>query len=185
MTGAEFRAMRLTKAALAALMLAVTAGNTQAALTATATLTINATFTQPSCDITAPPSFDLGILTPGVKTHGPLTITWTCADGGTPLKTALTAAIVRGGKVSGDEKVTLLTDDSSASPTGATLSLREQRGDTLIKLTGPSGGDYFCSDANAVAGVMRTCTLTPETTVSQNGPFGLASATLNFAVVYP
>jgi hypothetical protein len=56
----------------------------------------------------------------------------------------------------------------------------------LIKLTGPAAGDYFCSDENAVAGtMMRTCTLTPETNVSQNGPFGLASATLRFEVGYP
>ena len=178
--------MRFTKAVLTALMLAVTAGSAQAAdahapdvLTASAVVTIEATFTRPSCDITVPPSFDLGTLTPGSRSHGPLTINWTCADGGTPLKTALTAAIVKG-RASGDEKVILQTD--SGSDTGATLSLRENN--TLIKLTGPSGGDYFCSDATATTG-MRTCTLTPETTVSQSGPFGLASATLRFEVGYP
>ncbi|ENB8930578.1 F18 fimbrial protein FedE, partial [Escherichia coli] len=51
--------MRLTKAALAALMMVV-AGSGQAATTATATLTINVTFTQPSCDITVPASYNLG-----------------------------------------------------------------------------------------------------------------------------
>lgn len=173
--------MKFTKAALAALMMVV-AGSGQAATSATATLTINVTFTQPSCDITVPASYNLGTLTPGSKPHAPLNITWKC-EGDTPVTTALTAAIAKG-KASGDEKVVLLTD--SGTPTGATLSLREKKSARLIKLTGPSAGDYFCSDENATPGTtMRTCTLTPETNVSQNGPFGLASATLRFEVGYP
>lgn len=86
--------MRFTKAALAALMMVV-AGSGQAATTATATLTINVIFTQPSCDITVPASYNLGTLTLGSKTHAPLDITWKC-EGDTPVKTALTAAIVKG-----------------------------------------------------------------------------------------
>ncbi len=173
--------MKFTKAALAVLMMVV-AGSGQAATTATATLTINVTFTQPSCDITVPDSYNLGTLTPGPKTHGPLNITWKC-EGDTPVTTALTADIVKG-NASGDEKVVLLTD--SGTPTGATLSLREKKRTSLIKLTGPTAGDYFCSDDSATPGTtMRTCSLTPETNVSQNGPFGLASATLRFEVGYP
>ncbi len=174
--------MRLTKAALAALMMVV-AGSGQAATTATATLTINVTFTQPSCDITVPPSYNLGTLTPGSKTHAPLNITWKC-EGDAPVTTALTAAIVRGGTASRDDQVVLLTD--SGTPSGATLSLREKESGDLIYLTGPTAGDYFCIDEDATPGTtMRTCTLTPETNVSQNGPFGLASATLRFEVGYP
>ena len=181
MTGADFRTMKFTKAALAVLMMVV-AGSGQAATTATATLTINVTFTQPSCDITVPDSYNLGTLTPGPKTHAPLNITWKC-EGDTPVTTALTADIVKG-NASGDEKVVLLTD--SGTPTGATLSLREKKRTSLIKLTGPTAGDYFCSDDSATPGTtMRTCSLTPETNVSQNGPFGLASATLRFEVGYP
>ncbi|CAM7748640.1 F18 fimbrial protein FedE [Escherichia coli] len=173
--------MKFTKAALAVLMMVV-AGSGQAATTATATLTINVTFTQPSCDITVPDSYNLGTLTPGPKTHAPLNITWKC-EGDTPVTTALTADIVKG-NASGDEKVVLLTD--SGTPTGATLSLREKKRTSLIKLTGPTAGDYFCSDDSATPGTtMRTCSLTPETNVSQNGPFGLASATLRFEVGYP
>ena len=173
--------MKFTKAALAALMMVV-AGSGQAATSATATLTINVTFTQPSCDITVPALYNLGTLTPGSKTHAPLNITWKC-EGDTLVKTALLADIVRGGKTSNDEKVILKTDDNT--DTGATLSLREKESGDLIKLTGPAAGNYFCSDANAIAGMEHTCTLTPETNVSQNGPFGLASATLRFEVGYP
>lgn len=174
--------MKFTKAALAALMMTVMTGSAQAATTATATLTINVTFTQPSCDITVPPSYNLGTLTPGPKTHAPLNITWKC-ESDTPVTTALTAAIVKG-NASGDEKVVLLTN--SGTPTGATLSLREKKSTNLIKLADPGAGDYFCSDDSVTPGTkMRTCTLTPETNVSQNGPFGLASATLRFEVGYP
>lgn len=174
--------MKFTKAALVALMITVMTSSGQAATTATATLSINVTFTQPSCDITVPTLYNLGTLTPGQKTHAPLEITRKC-DGDTPVKTALTAAIVKG-SASGSEKVVLQMD--SGTDTGATLSLKEKVSNRLIKLTGPVVGDYFCSDENAVAGAtMRTCTLTPETNVSQSGPFGLASATLRFEVGYP
>lgn len=177
--------MKFTKAAQALLIMTVITGSGQAATTATtatATLTINVAFTQPSCDITVPASYNLGTLTPGSKIHAPLEITWKC-EGDTPIKTALTADIVKG-TASGDEKVILQTE--SGTKTGATLALRENKSAALIKLTGPTMSDYFCTDENAVVGtMMRTCTLTPETNVSQNGPFGLASATLRFEVGYP
>lgn len=173
--------MKFTKAALAALMMTVMTGSGQAATTATATLTINVTFTQPSCDIQVPSSYDLGILTPGKKEHGDLKITWTC-EGEQPVKTALTAGIVAGKKDGdNDNKVRLM---AGGQATGATLSLRNKSDSTLIKLTGHQATDYFCSDSSETTG-MRTCTLTPITEVDRNGPFGLASATLNFAVAYP
>ncbi|KAE9862258.1 F18 fimbrial protein FedE [Escherichia coli] len=181
MTGAEFRAMKFTNAALAALMMTVMTSSGQAAtLITAATLTINVTFTQPSCDITVPPLYSLGTLTPGTNIqHAPMEITWKC-EGNAPITTALTASIAKG-SASGVEGVVLKT--TSDTDTGVTLSLREKVSNELIKLT---GGDYFCSDQNSVPGVtMRTCTLTPETNVSPGGPFGLASATLRFEVVYP
>lgn len=176
--------MRFTKGVLAALMLTVTADGAQAATNAvnvSATVRINVTFTAPTCNIKVPSSYDLGTLTPGPKEHGPLNITWSC-EGDTPIKTALTAEVVTGGRDATNEKVYLVTDGNQA--TGAALSLKE--GGSFIKLTGSQAGDYFCSDTGAVAGVTeRTCTLTPVTNVSQNGPFGLASATLRFEVGYP
>ncbi len=175
--------MKFTKAALAALaalMMTVMAGSGQAATTtATATLTINATFTMPSCDIQVPSSYNLGTLTPGTKEHGDLKITWTC-EGAQSVKTALTAGIVAG-IADGDNKVRLM---AGGQATGAVLSLRDKSDRSLIKLTGHQAGGYFCSDSSATTG-MRTCTLTPITEVDRNGPFGLASATLNFAVAYP
>ncbi|EGF7427602.1 F18 fimbrial protein FedE [Escherichia coli] len=183
MTGAEFRAMRFTKAALAALMMVV-AGSGQAASTATATLTINVTFTQPSCGIKVPASYNLGLLTPGeTKDHGDLTITWEC-QGNTPMETALTAEILAG-SAENDNKVVRLKAGNGNSR--AALSLRDKTAGTLIKMTGPSGGDYFCRNSKDVTGI-RTCTLTPVTEVSSqgtSGALGPAFATLRFEVGYP
>lgn len=176
--------MRFIKVALAATMLAVTMASVQAATpTISKKVIIDVTFARPSCDITVPSSYNLGILTPGTKEHGGLNITWRC-EGNKPIKTALTADVVTGDKDAGNEKVYLVTNGNEA--TGAALSLRE--GKSFIKLTGSQAKDYFCSDTSDVAGmVLRTCTLTPVTVtnVSQNGPFGLASATLRFEVGYP
>ncbi|MEB5957027.1 F18 fimbrial protein FedE [Escherichia coli] len=175
--------MRFTKSALAVAMLMLTADGALAdsLASASADVRVEITFIRASCDITVPSSYNLGVLTPGSKEHRDLKITWTCKSD-TPIKTALTADVVRGGKDAGNEKVYLVTDGNQA--TGAALSLKE--GNSFIKLTGSQAGDYFCSDKGAVAGVTeRTCTLTPVTNVSQNGPFGLASATLRFEVGYP
>ncbi|TGB71789.1 F18 fimbrial protein FedE [Escherichia sp. E4930] len=180
--------MRLTKAALAALMMVV-AGSGQAATTATATLTINVTFTQPSCDIKVPASYNLGLLTPGeTKNHGDLTITWEC-QGNTPMETALTAEILAG-SAENDNKVVRLKAGNGNSSNGnsrAALSLRDKAAGTLIKMTGPSGGGYFCRNSKDVTGI-RTCTLTPVTEVSSqgtSGALGPAFATLRFEVGYP
>lgn len=175
---------RKTLFAIAALMLAVTTGSASAASTATATLTINVHFPQPSCDIKVPTSYNLGTLSPGSEvTHPGFDITWDCGTSGKPLKTALTAAVVRG-TVVGNDKVRLLRNDGQA--TGASLFLKEKGASSPVNLTGTGTGaqDYFCSDATEVTG-MRTCTLTPVTVVEPGGPFGLASATLRFKVGYP
>ncbi|EEY9726720.1 F18 fimbrial protein FedE [Escherichia coli] len=167
--------MKYTKAALALLMMMVMTGSGQAA---TATLTINVTSTQPSCDISVPSSHMLVALVPGEtgKHHPSLKITWSC-EGNTPLKTALTAAIVSGDS-DGDRKVHLMTDGRQR--TGVTLSIREKTSGNLIKLTGT---ENFCSDTAGTTG-MRTCTLTPVTDVPRGSVLGNASATLRFEVRY-
>lgn len=171
--------MKFINVAMTTLLLS-SAGSATAATTATTTLTINVTFTQPSCDITVPSSYNLGTLTPGgPKPHGDFDITWSC-QGNTPLKTALTADIVTG-TPEGDDKVRMI---SGGQATGASLSLIEKGTSLPIKLTGSGAMDYFCSDATETTNI-RTCTLTPITEVSRNGRFGLASATLRFEVGYP
>lgn len=172
--------MKFTKATLAALMMLVV-GRAQAATNNTATLTINVTFTQPSCNITVPASYNLGLLTPGErKSHGDMIITWEC-EGGMPRETALTAAIVTGTAENDYETVRLKTDTGDSR---AALSLIEKKSNTLVKLTGPDAGNYFCRDVNAATGI-HTCTLVPVTEVTDQGALGPASATLRFEVGYP
>lgn len=172
--------MKFAKTALTTLMIVV-AGSAQAATTVTSTLTINVTFTQPSCNITVPASYNLGSLTPSeTKNHGDMNITWDC-EGNTPQKTALTAAIVTGTAENDNKTVRL---KAGTGDSRATLSLREKNSSTLIKMTGPNAGDYFCNDTAEATG-MRTCTLTPVTEVTGQGALGPASATLRFEVEYP
>ncbi|EGE2291617.1 fimbrial protein [Escherichia coli] len=170
--------MKFTRIALATLIMVVA---TSARAATTATLTINVTFTQPSCNITVPDSYNLGLLTPGeTKNHGDMNIIWEC-EGHIPQKTALTATIVTGTAENDNKTVRLKagTGDSKV-----TLSLREKNNSTLIKMTGPGAGNYFCSDTAETTGI-RTCTLTPVTEVTGQGALGPASATLRFEVGYP
>ncbi|BEA19132.1 TPA: F18 fimbrial protein FedE [Escherichia coli] len=171
--------MKFTKAALAALMMTVVTSSGQATTTATATLTINVSFTPPSCDIMMPSSYNLGALSPGRKEHSNFQITWTC-EGDAPTKTALTANIITG-TAEGDNKVRLVANNQVL---GATLLLKEKNSGSLIKLTGHDAQNYFCTDGSETIG-MRTCTLIPVTEVSSTGPFGRGYATLNFAIAYP
>lgn len=69
-------------------------------------LTINATFINPGCDITVPSFYDLGTLTPGRKEHSPLSIVWNCTD--TPVRTALTASVIRGKLEASEDKLQLI-----------------------------------------------------------------------------
>lgn len=170
--------MKFSKAALAALM-TMMAGGVQAALSpASVDVSIEVTFTQPSCEIRVPSSYDLGVLVHGEsgREHTPLHITVDC--GGTPQKTALTAGTVGSPDKAGDEKVYLM---KNGQRTGAMLSLKEKGATDLIKLTGLDT-DVFCKDTAGSAS--RTCTLIPVTDVSRDGVLGEASATLRFGIVY-
>ncbi|MBJ9214351.1 F18 fimbrial protein FedE [Citrobacter freundii] len=175
--------MKFTKAVLATLMLAMTTGSAQAARSATATLTINVTPVQSSCNITIPSLYGLGILKRGeIQRHGDLKITWEC-EGNTPVKTALTADIVKGYR-EGDSDVFLVAGDGKKSD--VKLYLWHWDSGAKIKLTGPGAKDYFCNDASAVANTMRTCKVTPYTIVGSGAELGQTpSATLRFEVEYP
>lgn len=176
-TGGAFRAMRFGKAVMLALILETMTGGVQAQK-ATATVTLNVTFVNPSCDITVPDSYNLGTLTLGSKEHEDLKIIWHCASE-IPLKTALMASIVTG-VPQGDDKIRLIVGNKSS---GTTLSLKEKGSSSPIKLMGINAQKYFCRDAKE-SNKKRTCTLTPVTNVSPEGPFGQASATLRFEVGY-
>ncbi|EFG0720612.1 F18 fimbrial protein FedE [Escherichia coli] len=179
MTGEGFRVMKFPKTALTALIMVMMVGDVEATSSTTAVLTINVTFTPPSCDLQMPSSYDLGTLTPGRKVHGDFQITWNC-EGNEPIKTALTANIISG-VAEGNNKVRLIANNQAS---GATLFLQEKNSGSLVKLTGHDALDYFCSDDRETTG-MRICTLIPVTETSLTGPFGRGDATLSFAIAYP
>lgn len=153
-------------------------GKVHAATEATATLTINVTFTAPTCTITVPPTYNLGILQLNeTKEHSPLVVDWSC-EGGGPIKTALTASVVTGILGSTQDKVKMLGEDGSEN--GTTLTLKEKSSGQNIKLTG-SDVDVFCS---GTATGSRSCELIPVTETHQGDTPGRINATLRFAVAY-
>ena len=171
--------MKFSKAALAALIMVMLTDSGQTASVATATLVINVNFTQPSCNIQAPSLYSLGLLTPGEKgkEHAPLKITRTC-EGNMLQKTALTAEIRSGTAENDHRKVRLKAGTGNSR---AALSLKEEKTNSLIKMTGSASGEYFCSNTAEFSSV---CTLIPVTEVSEQGALGPASALLLFEVVY-
>ncbi|ELG84978.1 fimbrial protein [Escherichia sp. E3659] len=155
--------------------------NVRSADTKTATFTINATFTAPSCDISIPTQFySLGTLTPGAaKKHSPLEIKWTCA-GNIPVKTAIKGSVSQGQLESSNDKLQmLLTKDGK--PNGTYLWL--ENNNTPVKLTGLDS-DAFCSDSTAATGE-RQCVITPVTEVHNTDQFGPVKAAVTFEVIYP
>ncbi|HHZ5946556.1 TPA: F18 fimbrial subunit FedE, partial [Escherichia coli] len=58
MTGEGFRVMKFPKIALIALIMVMMISDVEATNSTTAVLTINVTFTPPSCDIKMPSSYD-------------------------------------------------------------------------------------------------------------------------------
>lgn len=180
MTGAEFRTMKLNRLLLAVMMFACVTDTSLAVDTVTkqTKVTIYASFTQPSCNINVPKSYNLGLLTPGVKTHAPLDITWECV-GASELNTALIATSAADSLESSGEAVQLMVNNK---PNGTILWLKEKDTDRVINLTGGSANS-FCSNVWR-DGETSSCTLIPYTEVHSNDIVGQASATLNFEVVY-
>ncbi|HGF3450149.1 TPA: fimbrial protein [Salmonella enterica subsp. enterica serovar Brandenburg] len=151
-----------------------------AASSARATLIIDATFTKPSCTISAPSSYDLGELVRGqVKEHEPLLINIEC-PGSQSAKTALTAKVLTGKLENTQDKVRMMVDGKE---NGTLLSLKpvDAKASVPIKLTGLAQ-DAFC---NINDGQFRQCQLIPVTEVHTGDTPGHASAALQFEVVYP
>ncbi|EEW0765628.1 hypothetical protein EEO80_22820 [Escherichia albertii] len=151
-------------------------GMAKSATLATAMLTINATFINPRCDISVPSFYDLGTLTPGRKEHASLSIEWNCTN--TPVRTALTASVIRGKLEASGDKLQLIVNGNS---NGSLLYFMGGNNDAnIIKI---NGRDSFCSDTVETTEA-RKCIITPVTEVHNNDTFGVASAILRFEIVY-
>lgn len=169
--------MKLTKAALTVLIMMIS-GSVYSSDNYNLHLLIKATFTNPTCNIVVPSTYDFGKLIKGEGSKrgaDHLDITWSC---NVSKMTALTATILNGDWVD-DEHVMLLTD--SKEPSNVLLSLEENN--KLIKLNGSSDSGYFCRDTTETTS-MRLCKLTPILTVPANAVLGRVQATLLFSVEY-
>ncbi|EDU8832236.1 fimbrial protein [Salmonella enterica subsp. enterica] len=152
-----------------------------AANSANAILAINATFTKPSCTISAPPNYDLGELVRGqVKEHELLLINIEC-PGAQSTKTALTAKVLTGILESSQDKVQMMVNGKQNGTFLSFKSVNNTGTNSLIKLTG-APQDAFCE---VDSGESRQCQLIPVTEVHAADIPGHASAVLLFEVIYP
>ncbi|ECD6034721.1 fimbrial protein [Salmonella enterica] len=147
---------------------------------ANAIVTINATFTAPTCKLTMPDTVQLGGLNTGTSTHHPINIDIDCPDGAS-IETGLYAQKLSG-QLSGIDKITMeYTSGGGVNP--ALFWLTESDG-TIVKLDG-SGEDNAAHAFCRGTAVLRRCILTPNTQVFSDTTRGKVSATVRFSVMYP
>lgn len=150
----------------------------QAAATASATVTIKATFTSPPCTLTVPDTVFLGSLLNGTQTHYPVKIDISCP---TSVSAVIYGQQVGSSLVTGSSTQMAMTGPAGSGGTPAAFWLSAEGKD--IDLTGDGATDEakgFCAGTDN-----RSCTLTPSTRVEADTPRGQTTATVRFSVMYP
>ncbi len=177
MTGVAFKTMKLNRL-LCVFLIAMLNINSAGASTKTlsSTLTINANFFAPSCDITVPSEHSLGLLTPGDNVeHNKINIEISC-QGNYSYNTGLVASVIKGGGLDTSQtSVQMLVNDNK---NGVFLSLKDDK-NNLIKMTGDKL-DVFCVGAPG----KRNCSIIPITNVLSDATTGLVIAVIRFSIVY-
>ncbi|WP_448657059.1 fimbrial protein [Escherichia coli] len=144
--------------------------------TLSSTLTINANFFAPSCDITVPSEHSLGLLTPGDNVeHNKINIEISC-QGNDSYSTGLIASVIKGELNTSQTSVQMLVNDDKNGPF---LSLKDEK-NSLIKMTG-NKSDAFCVGDSG----KRNCSIIPVTNVQSNAIAGLVTAVIRFSIVHP
>lgn len=156
-----------------------------------ATITIPVTITNalPTCDLklngqNTPLNYELGKMAPGtMMVHPAFTASIEC-QGNTPVKTAITAALVSGGSVqNGDENIRLNVGNISAGSNTPLLWLQTASGGK-VKFTGQEK-DAFCVKADTTQAQPNVCLLRPVTDIPAQSPEGDLNASVQLTVVYP
>ncbi|EIS3328271.1 hypothetical protein LZN99_004223 [Escherichia coli] len=154
-----------------------------------ATITIPVTISNPhpTCNLklngrNTSLSYELGAMAPGTKmVHPAFTASVEC-PGSIPVKTAITATLVSGGRIqSGDEDIRL--DIEGVSGNTPLLWLRTEAG-RKIKFTGLEK-DAFCVKGDTLAQRPNVCQLHPVTDIPSQSPTGDFNASVQLTVVYP
>lgn len=151
---------------LAGLMIA---SSSQAALSDSVTIMLEATFTAPPCTLEVPDKVHLGSIPYGDKSYRPFTLTVNC----TSASKAEIYAQTLGTLVSGS------TDTMEMGESATRFWLEE--GGKKIALNGDSNTTTsgFCEGTSS-----RVCTLTPKTQVDASAPEGERSAIIRFNIRY-
>ncbi|EAZ5906733.1 hypothetical protein IFW15_003885 [Salmonella enterica] len=140
------------------------------------TITLDAVFTAPPCDIRAPSEVNLGNVPHGEKIHPPITFTVNCSS---TVKSEIYGQFVSGGVLSNDG-----TTVSSIYGGSVRLSFREQ-GNSVNKITldgldlGEGKSSGFCEGVTT-----RTCMLVPITWVSDSAANGDHTVLIRFTMRY-
>ncbi|EAA7288980.1 fimbrial protein [Salmonella enterica subsp. enterica] len=146
--------------------------------TATATVTLKATFTAPPCTLTVPPTVFLGSILQGEKTYRPFSIDISCPS---PVRTVVYAQQMGSSLVSGNAARMEMSGPAGASGTPAQFWLNAEGKDILLDGSGATDETRgFCDGTTN-----RACTLTPSTLVAPDTPRGQTTATIRFSVMYP
>ncbi|EQA8868596.1 fimbrial protein [Citrobacter braakii] len=135
------------------------------------TITLEATFTEPPCEIDVPPVVHLGSIHYGEKRYRPFALKVNCATASKAEIYAQTTGTL----------VTGTTDTMVMSGSDTRTNFWLEENGTRIKLNGETNttDSGFCPGTES-----RTCTLTPGTLVSSGAREGERSAVIKFSVRY-
>lgn len=156
-----------------------------------ATITIPVTITNilPTCDLklngqNTSLNYELGKMAPGTTmVHPAFTVSIEC-QGDIPVKTAIKAALLSGGKVqSGNEDIRLDVGGISAGNNTPLLQLQTEAGGK-VKFSGDDK-DAFCEKADTTQAQPNVCALRPVTDIPAQSPEGEFEASVQLTVVYP
>lgn len=149
--------------------------------TASATVTLNITVTQPSCTLTMPETVSLGGMLQGIRSYAPLFIDIRCGSG-SGVTSALYAEIVQGFPTAGYVDRINMIAPADSSGTAAQLWLKTVDGNSVVMdPNGSSNMDsQFCRGSTD-----RQCTLIPYTQIAADTPRGITSAVVRVSVTYP
>ncbi|EPH4539571.1 hypothetical protein ACS106_004372 [Escherichia coli] len=168
---------------------AATATTSSDKSSATITIPVTITNTRPTCDLklngqNTTLNYELGKMAPGtMMVHPAFTASIEC-PGNTPIKTAITAALVSGGSVqNGDENIRLNVGNVSAGSNTPLLWFQTTSGGK-VKFTGQEK-DAFCVKADTTQAQPNECQLSPVTDIPAQSPEGDLSASVQLTVIYP
>lgn len=165
----------------------VMAGVTKATGKATVTIPLTIVNTLESCYLTVNGQSSLtyplvGLTTGEIKKHPAFRVDVSCQDAGL-VKTAITAKLVSGGDLIGDDKVRVKVGTAATDSRSPLFWLETGTGQP-VKLTG-TDSDAVCVKEDTSPSSQNSCLLTPVTEIPPSSPTGDIGVIVQLNVVYP